>query len=309
MTAKYRSIAKPWWTPVRPVVIILTFLGLAISWAATAEAGDSAAASALRSKYDAMQEQLQHNPYGRPLHMTSAEATDRVAGDVYALIKHSFNTVGASLNKPDRWCDIMMLHINTKFCRASGTGSGSRLKVNIGKKHDQAVDDAYPVDFAYNVDSHSSDYLKVLLTADAGPLSTRDYRVVLEAIPLGNNETFIHLTYSYAYGVAGRLAMQTYLKTIGSGKVGFTVVEKSPQGDPVYIGGMRGLVERNTMRYYLAIEAYLSTLSAPPQTRIERSLHHWFASVEQYPRQLRELKQDEYVSMKRREFARLKKDV
>ncbi len=69
---------------------------------------------------------------------------------------------------------------------------------------------------------------------------------------------------------------------------------------------MRGLVERNTMRYYLAIEAYLGALSAPPPARLEKSLHDWFAAIEGYPRQLHELEQGEYLAMKRNEYARAK---
>ena len=34
------------------------------------------------------------------------------------------------------------------------------------------------------------DYLKVVLTADEGPLSTRDYRVVLEAVAVDDGATF-----------------------------------------------------------------------------------------------------------------------
>jgi hypothetical protein len=67
---------------------------------------------------------------------------------------------------------------------------------------------------------------------------------------------------------------------------------------------MRGLVERNTMRYYLAIESNIGALSAPPQARLEKSLRDWFAAIEAYPRQLHELEQDEYLAMKRKEYSR-----
>jgi len=81
-------------------------------------------------------------------------------------------------------------------------------------------------------------------------------------------------------------------------------VGKQSGGRPLYIGGMRGLVERNTMRYYLAIEAFLGALSVPPQARLEKSLRDWFAAIERYPRQLHELEQSEYLAMKRREYLR-----
>src|SRR5436190_22767076 len=100
------------------------------------------------------------------------------------------------------------------------------------------------------------------------------------------------------------LAMRTYLSTVAHDKVGFTVVGRTPDGKPESIGGMRGVVERNTMRYYLAIEAYLANLSAPPATRAEKSFRDWFAATELYPRQLHEMEQDEYMEMKRKEYQR-----
>ena len=142
------------------------------------------------------------------------------------------------------------------------------------------------------------------LDADEGPLGTRNYRIVLEAVPAEGGQTFIRFSYSYSYGMVGRLAMQSYLGTIGRNKVGFTVLGTDADGQPRYIGGMRGVVERNTMRYYLAIEAFLGALSAPPQARVEKSLNDWFAAIERYPRQLHEMERGDYLDMKRREYSR-----
>jgi hypothetical protein len=114
----------------------------------------------------------------------------------------------------------------------------------------------------------------------------------------------MHLTYSYTYGLAGKLAMQAYLATIGSDKVGFTVIGKEADGAPEYIGGVRGVVERNTMRYYLAIDSYLGAVTAPPRHRLEKRLQSWFAATEQYPRQLHELGKADYLDMKRSEYLR-----
>jgi hypothetical protein len=292
---------KALWTPARLFAVALVCLGVGI---AHADDADANSAASLRAKYGALQGQLSHNQFQRPLYMDSSEISRGVTGDIYAVINYPFATAGAALNGPARWCDILSLHLNTKYCRASTSSQGSVLNVNIGKKHDQPLDEAYRVDFAYRVAAETPNYLKVRLNADEGPLSTRNYRIMLEAIPLEDGRTFIHLAYSYTYGLAGRLAMQAYLGTIGSDKVGFTVVGKQSDGQPLHVGGMRGLVERNTMRYYLAIEAFLGALSAPPQARLEKRLHDWFAAAERYPRQLHEMEQGEYLDMKRKEYLR-----
>ncbi len=292
---------KALWAPARLFAVALVCTGVGIAHAGDADANSAAS---LLTKYGALQDQLSHNQFQRPLFMDSSEISGAVTGDIYALINYPFATVDAALNDPAHWCDILILHLNTKYCRASTASQGSVLKVNIGRKYDEPLDESYRVDFAYRVAARAPNYLQVRLNADDGPLSTRDYRIMLEAVPLEGGQTFIHLSYSYAYGLVGRLAMQAYLSTIGRGKVGFTVAGKQSDGRPLYIGGTRGAVERNTMRYYLAVEAFLGALSAPPQARLEKRLHDWFAAAERYPRQLHEMEQSEYLDMKRKETLR-----
>jgi hypothetical protein len=298
---KQLSRMKALWAPAQMFAVALACAG-----ASNAQAGDADAksAAALLARYAALQEQLRNNQFQRPLFMDSSEKSGAVTGDIYAVIDHPFAAVDEALSDADHWCDIMILHLNTKYCRASADGRGSVVKVSIGRKYDQPLDKAYEVAFAYVVAARAANYLQVRLTAEEGPLSTRDYRIVLEAVALEGGQTFIHLSYSYAYGVVGRLAMQTYLNTIGRDKVGFTVTGKQSDGRLIYIGGVRGAVERNTMRYYLAVEAHLGALSVAPKARFEKSIRDWFAAVEAYPLQLHEMERSEYLDMKRKEISR-----
>jgi hypothetical protein len=100
------------------------------------------------------------------------------------------------------------------------------------------------------------------------------------------------------------MAMQTYLATLGRNKVGFTVIGQLPDGQPIYVNGLRGVVERNVMRYYFAIDAYLGAQRRPPPDRMLKSLQDWFDATERYPRQLREVSRNEYFEMKLREIER-----
>ncbi len=292
---------KTLWVSARFLAIVLLCIGACI---AHADDMDANSAAALRAKYDSLQNRLSHNQFQRPLHLDSSEAPEGATGDIYARINYPFATVRAALNNPGDWCDILILHVNTKYCRASSSSQGAVLNVSIGKKYDEPLEKAYRVDFVYRIVAQTANYLQVRLNADVGPFGTRDYRIVLEAIPLETGRTFIHFSYSYTYGLVGRLALQVYLATIGRSKVGFAVVGKRSDGQPLYIGGIRGLVERNTMRYYLAIDAFLGAMSAPPQERLEKRLREWFAAIERYPRQLHEMEQSEYLDMKRKEYLR-----
>jgi hypothetical protein len=288
------------------VVFGLVLAGVGQGGAAEARAQSAASLSV---RYEALRQQLENNAFRRPLYLESNEVSDGVSGHVFAVVDYPFSEAKAALNGPAQWCDVLMLHLNVKFCRiATAESGGSALNVRMGRKFDQPLEKAYRVDFAFRVVADTSEYLKIRLDADTGPLSTRDYRIVFEAIPLEKSRTFIHLTYSYAYGLAGRLAVQSYLRTIGRNKVGFTVVGKQSDGQPRYVKGLRGVVERNSMRYYLAVEAYLGALSAPPPAQIEKRLHDWIDAIEHYPLQLHEMEPGEYLEMKRREYSRLQVD-
>ncbi|HSY29257.1 MAG TPA: hypothetical protein VK832_17225 [Burkholderiaceae bacterium] len=283
----------------RLALLALALSGLlcgALTWAA-----DNAAA--LQDKYDTLGPQLKSNVFHRPIHLDSQETQNTLQGDIYAVVDYPFATVNQAFNDPQQgpanWCEVLILHLNTKYCHATSGSNGAIISMNVGKKTPQELNDTSRVQFNYRSVATSNNYFQVDLSAAQGPLSTRDYRIVLEAVDIGNGHTFLHLTYSYGFGMAGRIAMKTYLATIGSAKVGFT---QSSSGD--YIGGVRGLVERNTMRYYLAIDAYLGSLALPADKRVDQRFATWFDATEQYPRQLHELDRQEYLQMKKDEYQR-----
>jgi hypothetical protein len=270
---------------------------------ATAASSDQAAAS-LRAKYATLGQQLSQNQFKRALHLDSVEGAKNLRGDIYALVDHPFATVNSALNGSAQWCDVLILHLNTKYCRALTEKNKALLKVSIGKKLDQPLDDAYPFEFIYQVAASTPDYLKVQLDAASGPFGTSHYKIQLEALKVEGGKTFLHLMYSYHYGLAGEFAMKVYLSTAGSDKVGFTPVETLPNGEHVYIRGLRGVVERNAMRYFLAIEAYLSEFNTAPELQFEKRLQNWYNATEQYPRQLHEVERIDYLKMKRKEYLR-----
>jgi hypothetical protein len=284
-------------------IAFLFALGLAPSAAASTDAGS---AGALRAQYDELQERLARNPFGRPLHLVSQEGSNQLRGDVYGVLNYPFAQVERGLNQAANWCDVLILPFNTKHCYAAPGEGATKLTVRIGRKADQPAEQAFPIAFNYRVAARSADYLLIVLQADSGPLGTRDYQITLEATPIDAGRTFIHLGYSYKFGAMSRIAMQTYLSTVGASKIGFTVVSRGPDGSPKHVGGMLGATERNTMRYFLAIDSYLASLSAPPGTQVDKRLNDWFAATEKYPRQLHEMDRGEYIAMKQKETQRLR---
>lgn len=283
---------------------LLFFIAVACAVSVHAQTGASGQA-VLQAKYKELQGQLANNPFGRPVYLDSRQTADEVEGDIYSVLSYPYRTVRSTLSQAENWCEILFLHLNVKYCNSSQDESGKLLTLYAGSKNFQNLSSAYRVDYRFRLGAVSNDYQQVLMSADAGPLGTTNYRIVLEAIPAGTSRTFIHVKYSYNYGVMAKVAMESYLNTLGSGKAGFTVEGEDARGNPVYVTGIRGATERNTMRYYLAIDAYLKSLRLPEDERLEARLREWFRATERYA-QLREISQREYLDMKRKEYERMK---
>lgn len=286
---------------IRRAAVLGALALAAIAQAATAPAPAPSGAATLRAKYGELRETLEHNAFGRPIHLSSREGPHVLEGDIHAVVQHPFAAVSESLHRPGDWCDILIMPFNTKLCTTSARGDA--LSVFVGRKNDVEPRDAYRLDFSYRVAARAADYLRIELRAPEGPLGTRNYVITLEAAPLDAQRSLIHLSYSYAYGTVSRVAMQAYLATVGRSKVGFSQVENDGQRE--LVRGMRGIMERNTMRYYLAIEAYLGSLSSPQPQRVDKRLADWYAAQARYPRQLREMDRDDYIAMKQREIRRM----
>ena len=277
-------------------LIVSTFLAAALS----AEAQD---ARTLRARHEALRAELADNPFGRPLARRIERDLGRAARRDLRRDRAAVQASGDGLRHAAQWCEVLILQANVKNCAASNRAAEA-LAIFVARKPTDSPGQAYRVDFGYQAQAARADYLHVALDAPEGPLGTTDYRIRLEATPLDASRTFLHLAYSYTPRASARLGMNMYLATSGRDKVGFSIASRAPDGRPVYVGGVRGVVERNTMRYYLALEAYLDTLDASAAGRLEQRLRAFHAGLERYPRQLHELELGDYLDIKRRDTAR-----
>lgn len=294
--------------PTRILTVRLRFAASVAAWVfcvagALADTAPTDPATALRVRYAALKEQLDHSAIQRGLHVESNESVTTPRGDAYAVIEYPFATVAAAFAKPANWCETMILHLNVQYCRADTSNGHPQLSAAVGKNTNQPLDDTHRINFIYKVTPPTTDYLGVELAAKEGPLGTSDYRIALELTALPGQRSFMHIQYSYTQGPMARYASGVYFSTKGRDKVGFTWV-KDEGNEPHLVRGTRGALERNTMRYYLAFDAYLRSLSAPAPQRFEQSLEIWFADTERFARQLREVKHDDYIAMKRDQYQR-----
>jgi hypothetical protein len=269
---------------------------------ALAAAPENSSAQALRATHQRLSDKLDKSSFGRPVQLDSMETADGLQGDVYAVVEHPLAEISTALKGSAHWCEVLTLHINNRRCStASGPQGREMLTLYVVRRYDKPIDQAFELPFVYRVASATPEHLMVELSAETGPLGTSNYRVTLEAVALDERKSFLHFSYSYDHNTMVRLGTMAYLATFGSDKVGFTVLGKTPEGQPDYIRGLRGLVERNAMRYFLTLDAYLA---APGPEQADRRQRRWFAAAEQYPRQLHEVDLDTYLALKREDRQR-----
>jgi hypothetical protein len=244
---------------------------------------------------------FERNNFGFPLFLESFERGDRVHVDVYGIFDYPFSSVVNVLKVPANWCDIVSLHPNVKACTFRELPGTWRLTFYMGRKVYQHPADTRQVIYSYRKVDQRQGYLDIILDADEGPYGTKDHRMRFEAVPLDNGRTFVHVSYEYNGSVALRLAEKVYFATLGLGKVGFTVTGTDREGNPVYIGGARGAVERNAVRYYFAIQSVMNTLHYPEKSRFSMRISEWYDLTSRYRKQLFDLDKNEYLAFKTKE--------
>ncbi len=263
-------------------------------------------AQALRALHDSMAEGLRAGKFHLPLRLDSLDTASGVRGDVYAELDADFEQLSRALSDPGHWCDVLLLHVNNRRCRVlpGAAGAAPTLVLGIVRKYDHAPDQAMRLALAYKQLAASSDYFEVELSSPDGPMGTSNFHITVQAVALPGRHTFVHFKNAYDAGLLASMATKAFLATFSADKVGFTVVGKLANGQPDHMRGARGLMERNVMRYFLGIQAYVQALGAPVDQQFERRLDAWTTLAEHYPRQLHEVDKATYLALKRADRAR-----
>ena len=256
---------------------------------------------ALFSKYSTAKIEIEKNQFSIPIYLESNEENRFLRADVYGVFNYSFGNLRDALQTPIDWCDIVSLHLNIKACNYKKEEGSWLLTFYSGRKYYQPPSAAYKQIFRFHLAAKEPEYLNIVLCAEKGPFGTKDHLINLEAIPLDKARTFVHFSYAYSYGLFARMALSSYFATIGHDKKGFSIINYDKKGNPVYSVGIRGAMERNAVRYYFALQAYMDTLKYPKGQRFEKSINLWYDLTEKYPQKLHEMDKEEFLASKRRE--------
>ena len=264
----------------------------------------------MQQLYQSMRPRMVPSPFGRALALDSTETDQRINGDIYAVLDVSLPRLEVVNRDSVRWCEVLLLISNTKNCAVGEAQGAPTLLLRMGTKGPQNLGSTTPMNFRFASSVAKAQVLETLLKSDTGPMGTKDGMLRLRAIALGADTSFMHLHYSYSTSFAGRLATEVYLQTLGRGKVGFSkdapdLAQRMPPAEGPFVGGVRGIVERNTMRYFLGLSCALQFASNDtPAQRFAQMAPCWYDETERYPLQLHEMPRQDYLDMKRAEYAR-----
>lgn len=246
----------------------------------------------------AVLEAIDASPFEESIHLESKETKYEVQGHVHAILDVPFPDLSKAVASPRGWCEILFLHYNIKACVYQREDEVASLSVFIGRKFYQDPEVAPKTRLGFYLEEQTEEQLALRLEADRGPLGVRAFQIKVRAIPLDEHRSLMRLGYSLGHARLTRFAMRIYFSTSGRDRIGFTMEDVDQDGSAEPVGGMRGMIERNTMRFFFAIASYLRM----PDPHQQEARHaHWFEQTERYPEQLREMDEAAYLAQKRRE--------
>lgn len=255
----------------------------------------------LRDSYRVHLDAVRNSSFGLPLVVESSERGDKAHVDVYGILDQPFSDASDVLKLPANWCDILSISPNVKACVYRKQRNDWLLNFYVGRKVYKEPEDARRVVSRFRLAAQRPDYLDIVLAADTGPYGTSNYRMRFEAIPATGGKTFVHVSFGYGESAALRAVEKVYFATLGRDKTGFTVEERDKDGKPVYVGGRRGAIERNTVRYYFAILSYIKMKRFPAEQRFSRSAGEWYDLTSRFRKLDFGLDRKEYLDIKARE--------
>lgn len=282
-----------WWV----CFIVLASLGSvpAVTSAATFES--------LSQRY---QKYLAWDKYRRseeePFFLEASETDDAFQARIGAIFEGvTFDRFSTALSDARQWCELVILHLNVKGCTAIDKADPPGIVFYAGRKEYQALDDAEVLELSFEAQS-AERVLNVSMFAEEGPYDTYDYQLAVHAIPVPEG-VYAEFRIGQRFGEIALRLGTLYLKTLGRNKVGFSVVKRDKEGEPVYVRGRRGVVERNAVRYLIALDVFFATEDLAQEVRFERRARMWFDETYRYRTQLYELRRSKYLEFKKKEYA------
>ena len=280
--------------------LILALLSLLLALPLRASWGGEAVPQRFVGYYQELQEAARRGPFGFPLQVRSEERGDLVIAEALGIMDHPLQAFGAAVAEPASWCELIPLNLNIKACTIQWEAREPLVTLYIGGKGYLPPESASQQPYRFSVRARRPEDVAVSLSALRGLLGTKAHQLEFEAASVAG-KTVVALRSSYEESAMSKLATAIYLTTVGRDKVGFSREPLNPDGQARFVKGAQGMIERNLMRYYLVLKAFLDTQALPDSRRFDARISAVYDLMERYPAQLHEMERAEYLDVKRRE--------
>ena len=287
-------------SPLRISRLGLALLSLFLALPPRASWGGEAVPQRFFGYYQELQEAIRRGPFGFPLQVRSEERRDLVSAEALGIMDHPLQAFGAAVTEAASWCEFIPLNLNIKACTIQGDAREPLITLYIGGKGYLSPEWASQQPYRFLLRARQREYVAVELSALQGLMGTKAHHLEFEAASI-DGRTVVALRSSYEQSAASKLATAIYLATVGRDKVGFSRERLGPDSQASFVRGAQGIIERNLMRYYLVLKAFLDTQALPDSRRFEARISTFYDLMERYPSQLHEMERAEYLDAKRRE--------
>jgi len=234
-----------------------------------------------------------------PIYLETVQKEKVLNVNLLGLFPFKFSDVAEVVARPASYCEFLPLMLNVKSCVITEINPVTRMKFYVAGKHYTPPLASYRIHAVFRLVDRTSEKIRIRLESEEDSAGKTGYDVDLVAIPL-EGQTLLYLKSRYAPGRVTRMATNTYVNVFAHDKPGFTEIQK-PGGEKKLITGFPAVIERSSVRAYLALKAYMINFHLPPAKRFEACLGTWYDLNRPYKKQLYELERDEYLQIKRRE--------
>jgi len=234
-----------------------------------------------------------------PIYLKTIQKDKVLNVSLLGLIPFKFQDVSGVLARPASYCDFLPLMFNVKSCVITEFNPVARIKFYVAGKHYTSPLASYRIHAVFRLVDRTSEKIRIRLESEEDSAGKTGYDVDLVAIPL-EGQTLLSLKSRYAPGRVTRMATNTYVNVFAHDKPGFTEI-LAPDGKKKLITGFPAVIERSSVRAYLALKAYMLNYHLPPAKRFEACLSTWYDLNRPYKKQLYELDREDYLQIKRRE--------
>lgn len=237
---------------------------------------------------------------GLPFTLESSDRRGMITARVTAFLPNiPFALFVERLSDGRQWCEFVPLHLNIKACLFRPDENIPKLDFYAGTKGYMSPNEAQMLSLAF-ASEMTDEIMNVSLMAPRGPFGSSNYNFTFHAIDIDQG-VYLQFDLSSSPGLMSGLA-KLYFATIASKKIGFSVIGKHLSGNPRYVKGQRGGMERNIIRYLLSIQAYFETVAQEGREDIFLlRLNRWFDHAERFHAQLYEMDKDIYLRTKLKE--------